>query len=82
MSEEQEFSFSKQLILAIDTSVIMETLVTESNWTKIVLRPSANPVSEIKSWLGDYCVGNYMSLFNEYVFENPQDALLFTLKWS
>ena len=69
----------------IDFDVMSSLLVDSCGWTKIDLdkiRYVIN-VRKIISWANKNCgKKKYMSFSEKFVFKDPEDALMFKLKWS
>jgi hypothetical protein len=71
---------SKRISEEIDNEVMI-TMLRQVGWQIIHTGITENQVMEVQSWIKDNCVGNYHGYIKTWVFENPQDAFLFKLKW-
>ena len=56
-----------------------ERQAAESGWIKI--KWFYHAMGEIDNWLSTQCQGRYDRLGHVFVFELPEDATLFTLRW-
>ncbi len=75
---------AKQLQENIDRQVLFDMLVKEFGWTKIVLPNKFLPISsrELHEWKKKNLKGVWRAHDNVWVFEKPEDATLFALRWS
>ena len=61
---------------------VLTGLLCETGWTKIILSPMTSERSKsIDDWLATKCRGKHMTMGIVFVFEKPQDATWFTLKF-
>lgn len=60
---------------------ILFDLMKYLGWTHIIVTADKNP-EEIKQWCKNNCSGEYRGIYYDWIFENPRDAVLFTLRWS
>ena len=85
MNSEEDFieKTSDEIAREIDRTVIW-TLLQDIGWTHITLTHSQdnNHVIDIGHWLEENCQGSYQQSGKEFIFENKEDAILFTLRWT
>ena len=74
---------SIELQQEIDRGVMFAALKEYPNWhlvTLVSLDSRENSV-DISEWLEEHCTGQFHWHGREFLFENRQDAVLFSLKW-
>jgi hypothetical protein len=73
---------AEQLCKEIDFEVLSD-LLCSSGWTKIVLKPMTSEYgSAIDKWTKTHCKGRFDTMGLVWIFEDPSDAVNFTLKWA
>ncbi len=71
----------KRMAESIDFEIIANLLV-EIGWTKVVLQPMTHETSTaIDKWIETNTKGGCKTLGLIWIFENPADAVNFTLRW-
>lgn len=72
----------RQMAREIDFGVLCGFL-QELGWTKVVLQPMTKEHGDaIDHWTRTQLIGNFETMGLVWIFENPGDAVNFTLKWS
>ena len=73
---------SRELADEID-SELMKSMLVASGWISCDLGVlwSVDQVSKVNEWLKRSCQGRYRQLGRYLLFENSNDATLYTLKW-
>jgi hypothetical protein len=73
---------SKELAREIDREVLWGML-TGMGWTRVMLSrlQDNRHAVDITYWLEENCQGAYERNGRDFLFENSQDATMFTLKW-
>ena len=73
---------SRQLADEID-SELMKSMLVSAGWTSCNLDVlwSVDQVAKINKWLKRSCQGRYQQLGWYLLFENSNDATMYTLKW-
>lgn len=68
----------------MDFGVMSSLLVDSCGWTRVYLNDYIYDYAtgEITNWANANCVGRFMHLAEDFIFENANDALMFKLKWS
>ena len=65
---------------------LMSSLMTQTGWTKITVdfgpRMTESTAHEIKEWTRSQCKGYVQSRKKDWLFQNAEDATLFTLRWA
>jgi hypothetical protein len=75
---EQGKKFAEQM----DREVLW-SMLTEIGWTRVILSrlQDNRHAVDITYWLEENCQGAYEREGRDFLFENSQDATLFTLRW-
>ena len=75
--------FSKQMSDAIDWQILAGMLV-EMGWTQVELPRYVDNYHaiDIREWVREFCMGKTDSCGGVWIFENPADATMFTLRWT
>ena len=72
---------AKKLSDDIDFEVL-SSLMIESGWSKVVLRPMTGETSdEVDQWIEDNCKGPHMTRGLVWVFKDPKEAMWFRMRW-
>lgn len=62
---------------------IMSGFLIETGWKKVVLRPMTHEHGDaIDQWTAASVKGNFKTMGLVWIFEDPKEATLFSLKWS
>ena len=73
---------AENLATQIDFEILTNLLI-QSGWTKVVLTPMTWETSDaIDFWVMKNCRGNHQTMGLVWVFERPEDATWFTLRWA
>ena len=80
-SDEYVKAASEDLARQIDFEV-MSTLLLESGWVKVVLRPMTwEQAYEVDTWVEENVKGNVHTMGLVWLFERPKEATWFTIRW-
>lgn len=72
---------ASQMSKQIDFEVL-SSMLCQSGWTKIILKPMSTETSdEIDAWTSKI-KGEFRNMGLVWIFEDPYDAVNFTLKWA
>ena len=82
MSLQEELAAAKELSDAIDWEITAGMLV-EMGWIRVELSryTDNHHAVDIGYWLNENCQGKYQRNGRTFLFENPADATMFTLRW-
>ena len=69
-----------QLAAEIDFGV-MCSFLEEIGWTKVILNPMTKEYSDAIDYWTSQLKGNFHNMGLVWIFEDPGDAVNFTLKW-
>ena len=64
---------------------IMMSMFKEIGWTEVSVKRFSQPISnerEVKEWCKENLTGLYKGRGTNWLFENTDDATLFTLRWA
>lgn len=80
--EEQITAIARQMANEIDFQVLSTVFIREG-WTQVTLDRFTNNKNaiDIADWAEEHCRDNYIKHSTTYVFKDPGDAVMFTLKW-
>ncbi len=83
VEDELAKQMAKLIAQEIDFELLADALAA-CGWTKVVLKRGALPCTgvELHEWRESNLTGRWKANDNIWVFENPKDALIFTLRWS
>ena len=86
---------AKDIARQIDSELldtIMLDVLRDDGWTVTAMNPAYEPplirtghaewYSETAEWIHLNATGDYKLLRGQWVFENKEDAVMFTLRWS
>lgn len=94
IEDEIATSLAEQIAREIDKEIldtIMMDVLTKDGWTITTINPAygrGSIVTEIDwyaetaEWIHINATGDYKLLKGQWVFENKEDAVMFTLRWS
>lgn len=73
---------AKEIQSDIDREVLW-SMLTQMGWIRVMLDrfTDNNHAIDITLWLEDNCQGNYERHGRDFLFERPEDAIMFILKW-
>lgn len=73
---------SKEMAGEIDFELLTDALVA-CGWTKVVLERGALPCTgvELHEWRERNLLGEWRAHNRVWLFEDPRDAVIFTLRW-
>ena len=81
---EQEIieSKAKEMQQQIDFEILGGFLI-ETGWKKVVLRPMTHEHGNaIDTWTANHVKGKFETMGLVWIFEDPKEATMFSLKWS
>lgn len=67
----------------IDREIIQEAAIAYfvgEGWTRVVI--SNTDLEYIGSWMQENIRGNWRGFTTQWVFEDPEEAILFRMRWS
>jgi hypothetical protein len=79
---EIEEDLAQAMRLAIDWQILSDLMIS-IGWTKVDV-PSGLTLDqnrEIQQWIKKHCRGRTKFGYETWLFEDPKDAMWFTLKW-
>ena len=73
---------TKEMSDAIDWE-IMTSMMESSGWVKVELSryTDNHHAIDVREWVKEYCKGKTDSRGATWIFKDPADATLFTLRW-
>jgi hypothetical protein len=75
-------SLAKEMQKSIDFEIIADIMVTMRGYTRIDIEYGSHQKwFEVKEWVAQNCVGDHSEHTGIWLFERPQDATMFKLKW-
>ena len=83
LEEQIAHQLSKQVSKRIDNELLIEVL-TSIGWTKVKYKPviSSEGAVDCQDWMIETCKGPFKRIGLYFLFENQEDAVMYTLKWS
>jgi hypothetical protein len=61
---------------------VLSNMLCSIGWTKVILRPMTHETSEeIDMWTERYVKSNFETMGLVWIFEKPQDANWFAMRW-
>ncbi len=80
IEEEMINAAGSRLAAEIDFGV-MCSFLEELGWTKVILSPMTKEHSDAIDFWTSHLAGNFHNMGLVWIFEDPADAVNFTLKW-
>ncbi len=73
---------AEEMAKAMDFEILCDIFKT-TGYREVVVDPWVhNSQSEIRTWVDNNVQGDYINSGNRWLFKIPQDATIFTLRWS
>ena len=73
-------TMARQMAAEMDFTILC-SLLEESGWTKVILSPMTTEKGDAIDFWTSHLKGKFSTMGLVWIFEDPADAVNFTLKW-